>query len=174
MFEQINSSEDENEMKARKIQFGVDARISLYIHEPHCYLFSVLFDDDGDDDAMKHAILSFLLCYLFPSLLFFEFLTSAQQRKRLFLLSEITQKNALDTAQRTTNCTIIFLRCLSCGKSLACDSFPFLPADEISVREGREEREREKEINFYPLNVLSFRFFLLFFSLQIKLTGMTA
>lgn len=45
----------------------------LYIHEPHCYLFSVLFDDDGDD-AMKHAILS-VLCYLFPSLLFF-FLTT--------------------------------------------------------------------------------------------------
>ena len=41
----------------------------LYIHEPHCYLFSVLYDDD--DDAMMHATetvnLSVNLCYLFPS-----------------------------------------------------------------------------------------------------------
>lgn len=42
----------------------------LYIHEPHCYLFSVLFDGDGDGDAMMHAEAMFLLVhrYLYPFL----------------------------------------------------------------------------------------------------------
>lgn len=43
----------------------------LYIHEPPCYLFSILFDDDGDGDAMRHATEAMVLsvrCYLFPFL----------------------------------------------------------------------------------------------------------
>lgn len=112
------------------------AKKFLYIHEPHCYLFSVLFDGG---DAMKHATETMVLSdpyYRFPS----QFPISYQANFENHL--------KFTSLLWTTKCWTY--------------SYPFLLNDKFysSKLMMRLKREREHKINtnFYPLKVLSFCF----------------